>query len=367
MIKKIFSILLATSILVGGGATKAYASSVDDLYKSAYDCTTKAVQNRDQGSINEARKAIGRLPKDLHWAIGEFSKKVDRPQQELFEKFMSILFDSKGKKKNFAAVNQEQINVARDLVLSFATYDGNKPYISSWSSALDQFQQYRIEQAVNYVEYAEKVKKQECKETAMNSINRLLGAKNNETVVQFAKGLESRVKAIVVTNPDTNRPVKPSDPNTGDRPELDKTDGKNHYTDPTSYNQHVRFSSIDGNPYFEMIYNNVYGRWERYNVGFEDTAFGNERNFAYINYFSGNNQTDFRNWGPCVASFIKVTNLKDSSKSYAELIRLADGFVLERIDPKGNIQVFNAPQVSQKSLNDFNTMNYDDLMNKWLK
>lgn len=368
MVKKIVSILLATSLIMGGVVTKSYASTIEEIYKSAYDCTMKAVQSRDQASINEARKAIAKLPRNMDVAIGEFSKLTDKPQQELFEKFMSVLFYSNGNKKDYAIVTQDEINTAKELVISFSTYEGNKPYIDSWSSALDKFQQYKIDVAKNSLEYAEMVKTKLAKENAKTQIDKLLSVKNNDTVFQFALKLQNRLNAIVVTNENTN-PTDTSntkDPNVGLRPELSTEDGKDHYTDPTAYKQHIRFASVNGKAYFENIYNNAEGRWERYSVGFDKLQdFETEPSIAIVSVFKGNSQTDFRSWGPCVASFIKVYSYKDSSKNYAELIRMADGFVLEKVNQKGNIQVFNAPQISQQAANNFNTSSYDNLINKF--
>src|SRR3712207_6810018 len=58
--------------------------NIDQLYKDAYNATEKCLKLGTQESIKEAREAIGKLPKSLNWAIGEFSKQVDTKQHPIF-------------------------------------------------------------------------------------------------------------------------------------------------------------------------------------------------------------------------------------------------------------------------------------------
>ncbi|GAA0789637.1 immunoglobulin-like domain-containing protein [Hathewaya limosa] len=113
--------------------------SMDELYKDAYDATKRSLQEKTQRSIKEARSAIAKLPKNLDWAIGEFSKQVDTVQHPIFVKIINFINKSKGTKA------QIDINNGRELVNDVI----EEQYKRTWSSELDKIQQEKINIAVN--------------------------------------------------------------------------------------------------------------------------------------------------------------------------------------------------------------------------
>lgn len=112
----------------------------DVIYRDTYDTVNQCIGQRTQESINKARTKIINMNQraSLKFAVGEFSKLVDNVQQELFEQFYSYLYDGNHRERDF--IDQQDINIARNYILDFSTYKGNKDYISSWSSKLDQYQ-----------------------------------------------------------------------------------------------------------------------------------------------------------------------------------------------------------------------------------
>lgn len=64
-------------------AAKTGALSVDTLYANAYSATSNAMTIHTQKSIDDARSAIGQIPKEYNWAIGELSKQVDIVQGKI--------------------------------------------------------------------------------------------------------------------------------------------------------------------------------------------------------------------------------------------------------------------------------------------
>ncbi len=174
----------------------AAAPSADKLYANAFEAVTLCKNSYTQESINKARYAINQLKgSSASWAIGEFSKQTDMVQQKLFEDFMGLLFDKNNQPK--ASIPQTDVNKARDLVISFDTYEGNKPYTAAWSSAVDKYQQMLMADVLKLVTNAESTKKINDIATAKQGVNSLLTAKNNQGVINFANGLMTRVNAIV--------------------------------------------------------------------------------------------------------------------------------------------------------------------------
>lgn len=92
MKSRIIRILSASAIMCIAAASpiaKAKTPSADVLYKTAYDAVINATKANNQSSINAARKAITALKgTGAQWAIGEFSKQVDAPQQKLYGNFI---------------------------------------------------------------------------------------------------------------------------------------------------------------------------------------------------------------------------------------------------------------------------------------
>ncbi|GAA0783494.1 hypothetical protein [Hathewaya limosa] len=115
--------------------------NIDQLYKDAYNATEKCLKLGTQESIKEAREAIGKLPKSLNWAIGEFSKQVDTKQHPIFVEIIKSI--EKSKKSN----KQEDINTGRELVKDVI----EDQYKRTWSAELDKVQQVKIEKLVSSV------------------------------------------------------------------------------------------------------------------------------------------------------------------------------------------------------------------------
>lgn len=189
------SLALSATFLLSNFASVLATPSTDKLYEKAFKEVANCKNVYTQQGINGARSAINALRgSKASWAIGEFSKQTDVVQQKLFEEFMGLLFDSNNKPK--ASVTQQDVNRARDLVNSFATYTGNAPYVQSWSSAVDGYQGMIIKQVVALVEKAEKSKNKDDIAAARNGVMSLLTAVNNTNVINFAKDLEKRVTAL---------------------------------------------------------------------------------------------------------------------------------------------------------------------------
>jgi carboxyl-terminal processing protease len=118
--------------------------SVDSIYSSAYIATAAAMNQMTQKAINEARTAISKLPKELDWAVGEFSKQVDIVQHPFLLKIVQAI------EKSQASNKQEDINAAK------AAIDPELPFEwrSSYSSAVDKVQQKLMKDALEAYETA---------------------------------------------------------------------------------------------------------------------------------------------------------------------------------------------------------------------
>jgi hypothetical protein len=194
--KVLVSSALSVAFILSSFDTVLAASNADTLYANAYNSVIACQSSYTQQSINGARNAIKNLKgTEASWAIGEFSKQVDGVQQKLFEEFMGYLFDSNHKPR--ISVPQQDINRARDLVNSFATYEGNAPYVRSWSSAVDEYQNIIIKEVVSLLNKAEETNKSEDIIAAKNGVSTLLTANNNPSVIDFANVLKDKLADLV--------------------------------------------------------------------------------------------------------------------------------------------------------------------------
>ncbi len=176
-------------------AVQAAPADANALYKTAFDAVVAAQSAGTQETINVARKAITSLQgTSAAFAVGEFSKQVDAVQQKLFERFMGILFDKN--QKPVDSITQAQINEAKELVIAFDTYEGNKPYTASWSSAVDKYQQANIDAAKKAVEAAQKSGKKADIEAAQKLVDELVKVTNNDTVKKYAQELKAIVDKL---------------------------------------------------------------------------------------------------------------------------------------------------------------------------
>lgn len=180
---KVLSGALATTSLLGGvmGAVPVFAATnLDAMYKSAFDAVMKAKEDESQESITAARKAIDELRKhkELQGFVGEFSKQADKVQQKLFDDFYSLLFVD-GKKKD--KIPQKDINKAREFVKSFDSFEGNKQYTASWSTAVDDFQKVLIKEAHDAVVKAMTSKDEKDLKAAEELLKELATSTNEDT------------------------------------------------------------------------------------------------------------------------------------------------------------------------------------------
>lgn len=170
--------------------------TANELYKDAYNLMTKALEERTQQSVNAARKAINLLiGTDAGWAVGEFSKQVDTVQEELFVRFMSIIY-YEGTTYRKESLTIDEINEARALVNDFSTYEGNKAYITTWSSVVDNYIQVHISDFNQYYDTLLRYPVKKNKDTATRFLNEIAGIKNNESVAAFVNTMRQQVEGV---------------------------------------------------------------------------------------------------------------------------------------------------------------------------
>ncbi|WP_195429115.1 hypothetical protein [Clostridium sp. D46t1_190503_E9] len=196
-VQKTLTGAMAAMMATGVVATPAMAATntnVDALYKAAYQATQKALTEKTQASINEARKAIKALPANLDWAIGEFSKQVDTVQQPIFSNIVKLI------KKAEKEPTQANINAARKAIPAELA----PVWRNSYSSAVDKVQQGLQQKAVDAVKKAETDKTQENVDAAKVLVNDLLTA-DSQGIKDWAKTLLNRVEAIKIYDLDVTK------------------------------------------------------------------------------------------------------------------------------------------------------------------
>lgn len=192
------SAALALNLVLPAAAVSAKQTTGAQLYTVAYDAVVKSLKDRTQQSINTARKAINNLRgTDGQWAIGEFSKQVDTVQQELFVKFMNLVYYENSPLER-DEMTIEEINEATALIRDFSTYEGNKPYITSWSSAVDRYVQMHI----NNIEEKYKLFKsngdRDLKEELNALISEMENIKENQGVQTWLKDIKENLDKVEV-------------------------------------------------------------------------------------------------------------------------------------------------------------------------
>ncbi|MEG0773444.1 hypothetical protein [Clostridium sp.] len=298
--KVLMSSVLSVAFIISSVDTVLAASNADTLYANAYNSVIACQSGYTQQSINGARNAIKNLKgTGASWAIGEFSKQVDGVQQKLFEEFMGYLFDSNHKPR--ISVPQQDINRARDLVNSFATYEGNAPYVRSWSSAVDEYQNIIIREVVSLLNKAEETNKNEDVAAARKGVSILLTANNNSSVINFANALKEKLASlaspILIEELSLNTTIAAPD-SSGTR-YLQAT-----YTNNSSYNiigfaatillkdtnEKTYLSSYDTvlkgeiSPNFETFAPNTGSKSDMEYLKYEITAVDDEGNVIYLDY-----------------------------------------------------------------------------------
>ncbi|AWZ49451.1 hypothetical protein C3495_11785 [Clostridiaceae bacterium 14S0207] len=191
IIKGIGTTTILTSVI---GITPVFASGIinwDEVYKNAYNSMKVVEVQKTQQSINDARKYINELAKNesLINMASTLSTRVDGIQENLFQQFYSLMYVN-GKKKT--RMSQSEINRAREYVNDFSTYEGNKKYTESWSSAIDEFQQKNINETILAIETLEKGKAIEDLKPAKQLLNELKTSTNEDTK-NLVKNLDKRI------------------------------------------------------------------------------------------------------------------------------------------------------------------------------
>lgn len=110
-IGKALTASLAVSMVAAVPANAATATSADVLYKAAYNAVKKAETDKTQKAINEAREAIKALKgTKAAFAIGEFSKQVDKVQGPKFKAIVDGIAKAK------ASLKQADIDAVKALI-----------------------------------------------------------------------------------------------------------------------------------------------------------------------------------------------------------------------------------------------------------
>lgn len=185
-----------TGSIIVSPYTKVKALSLDEVYAQAYKSTVNVMTVKTQKSINEARASIALLPKELHWARGEFSKQVDIIQHPFFVRaYQAIL-------KAQASPSQANINFAKTSI------DPDMPsfYRGSYSQAVDIIQQKLMNEAKAAVDKAIKSGLKSEVDKAYELIYEIKGALNT-SVVNWAKLMEKRLTEAVGTKIISIKPI----------------------------------------------------------------------------------------------------------------------------------------------------------------
>lgn len=197
--KKALSAALAATLTSGVLSTAAHATAnVDELYGEAYNATMKALAEKTQDSINVAREAISKLPKELDWAIGEFSKQVDTVQHPILVNIVDAINNAQKTEK------QADINTARKAIPSNLL----EVWKNSYSTAVDEVQQKLMSKTVEAIEAAKKSQKEEDIKAAQALIDDIKTVENNEGVKtwigqidkEFQEAIDLTVAKVEVLN-----------------------------------------------------------------------------------------------------------------------------------------------------------------------
>jgi hypothetical protein len=175
---------IATGIVVPP-FSKVQALSIDMIYAQAYEATANAMVLKTQKAVNDARTVIAMLPTDYDWAIGEFSKQVDRIQHPIFVKAYDAIVKAQ------ASPSQEKINFAR------VSIDPDMPayYKGSYSQAVDAIQQKLMKEALEAFNKASNSKLKADIDYAKVLINEVKSSLDI-SVSNWAKQIEAQMDGI---------------------------------------------------------------------------------------------------------------------------------------------------------------------------
>lgn len=200
-VKKVLGAALAATITTGIVGTVAGATTVDDLYKAAYDATVNALNKKDQESINAAREAINKLPAELQGFKGEFSKQVDTVQHPILVTIVDSINNAD------KSLKQVDINTARKAI------PANLPaeWKNSYSTGLDAVQQKLIVKADEAVKKAQKSQAKVDVDAARALLSEIATVENNDGVKtwvttyekEFMNSVKLTVDSIIVAGDKT--------------------------------------------------------------------------------------------------------------------------------------------------------------------
>lgn len=194
--KKINKISIISTVLLSMTSIQISAVSInwDEIYKNAYNSMKEVEAKKTQQGINEARMYIKELCKNdnLITMASTLSSKVDSVQESLFKQFYNLMYVN-GKIKT--RMYQEEINKAREYVNDFSTYEGNRQYTKSWSTAIDEFQQKNINETIEAIQVVEKSKAIEDFKPAKKLLDELETSTNEDTK-NLTKILDKRMTIV---------------------------------------------------------------------------------------------------------------------------------------------------------------------------
>lgn len=197
MNKKVISILISGVLSFSMLCGTAFAQKVDInlLYQRAFDATAKCMQLKTQESVKNARDCISKLPKNLNWAIGEFSKQVDTVQQPIFVKIIDSLNLAKNTKK------QCDINASKAVIKDVI----EDVYRRTWSSELDKIQQEKISNLINMVDKLNTNKNSQYIKKIQDEISDIKSVKHNDGVKNWINIYSQEVDKKINVKPSTDQ------------------------------------------------------------------------------------------------------------------------------------------------------------------
>lgn len=166
------------------------AQTPEELYKIAYKSVLNVKSSQTQKSINEARVSIRNLKgTTAAWAVGEFSKQVDKVQHPLLIKTIS-------------AINKAKISLKQaDIDEAKASIDPDYPLLwkNPYSEAVDIIQQKLYDKARELVNVALNTKMQSDIDEAKNIIAELKTTPNytaKKSLMLFIYILETKLNGL---------------------------------------------------------------------------------------------------------------------------------------------------------------------------
>jgi hypothetical protein len=194
--RKVLGAIIASTLVTSAIApsfAKASELSIDEIYANAYNATVKAIDSKIQKDVNAARTAIGMLPQEYDWAIGEFSKQVDYIQHPIFVNAYDAIVKAQ------ASPSQAAINFAK------ASIDPDMPdfYRASYSQAVDIVQQKLMQDALDSLEEAVSSLAEEYVTAASSLIDEIKTAADT-SIVDWAQLVKTEYTDAIAAKTDLN-------------------------------------------------------------------------------------------------------------------------------------------------------------------